>query len=168
MNAIVQIDAVGTADAGGTVGPPALVAAPSTSRAQDWQRSMLLAELICDEISEGQPLTEICRGLGIQRDFVYRWRDADPVFAAMFLAARKAGFDAIADEILQIADDPKLDPKARRVMTDVRLRLLAKWASGTYADKLELSGTTRNLNINVDLSADPTEAARQYSDIMRG
>lgn len=165
MHALANI---GTDGSSGTVGlPSALPATPNTSRAQDWSRSLLLAELICDEIGEGRPLTEVCLGLGIQRDFVYRWRVADPRFAEMFAAARTAGFDAIADEILQIADDPKLDPKARRVMTDVRLRLLAKWASGSYADKLEINATNRNLNLNVDVAADPNEAARQYQDIMR-
>lgn len=130
-------------------------------------RSDLLAELIVGEMSAGQTVADICRSLGISRQFVYDWREADEAFALRFAAARAAGFDAIADEIVRIADDKTLDPKARRVMTDVRLRLLAKWSSGTYADRLEVNATNRNFNLNVTIGSDPNEAARTYQELMR-
>lgn len=165
MNAIVQIDAK---ESVGTVGLPVAPAAlMDPSRAHGWPRSPIIAQIIIEEISTGKTLRQICREQGLATSSIYLWRREDDIFRAALALAREDGFDAIADEILEIVDNQKLEPAARKAQVWARLELLAKWQSGSYNPALKLESVNRNLNINVDLSADPTEAARQYSDIMR-
>lgn len=107
---------------------------------------------------------------------------SDPDFLAAYEAARRERFDDLSEECLMIADDnsqddiiddkgfrrPNKEWIARsRVRIQTRLDLLARWDPKRYGAKLEIESTNRNLNVNVDLSADPNEAARQYNDIMR-
>lgn len=84
------------------------------------------------------------------------WKAAHPAFAADFACARDEGYDAIAVDCLDIADDSDRDtivgehgPKAdsewiarSRLRVDTRLKLLAKWDPKRYGDsnKIEMSG----------------------------
>lgn len=143
-------------------------------------RNDLHAGLICDAVSTGTTLAQICRDLDIPRIEIYRWIEADAEFATRMEAARAAGYDAIADEALAIADDDTFDtiesrmgPKLNKewvarskLRVEARLKLLSKWHPKRYGDKLELNTTNRTAN--VQLSDDPQEAARQYEELMRG
>ena len=68
-------------------------------------------------------------------DTIRNWQDADAAFARAIARAREAGFDQIAMDALAIADDKEDDPASRRVRTDVRLKLLAKWDPKRYGDR---------------------------------
>lgn len=142
----------------------------------------IYAELICQMVADGNSTMEISRQLDIPDSTIFSWRLLDPTFGAAYEQARSVRFDRMAEECMIIADDttnddvidqhgfrrPNKEWIARsRVKIDTRLRLLALWDPKRYGAKLEVNSNNRNINLNVDLSADPAEAARQYSDIMR-
>jgi len=119
------------------------------------------ADKICESLSEGIPLAEICRREGMPAvRTVSDWKRAVPEFSAAFARAREEGFDALAAQCLTIADDERHDwvmskkgvitsevAIARaRLQVETRLKLLAKWAPKQYGDKLGVEhGVTEEL-----------------------
>jgi AcrR family transcriptional regulator len=131
-------------------------------------RPSLYTDAIADEIitrlSDGEPLRQICRDIGVGKSAVYRWLDEKeesfcPQFAGRFARARAEGFEAISEDCLEIADDARNDWMERRkpdgevdkafdaehvqrskLRIETRLKLLAKWDPKRYGDKLELAG----------------------------
>ncbi len=110
---------------------------------------------IIEGLCDGVPLRELCRQEGMPNwRTVYEWISADEEFAARIAHARDLGFDAIAEEILDIADDGTNDWVERKrkegridivldsehvqrskLRIETRLKLLAKWAPKKYGDK---------------------------------
>lgn len=90
----------------------------------------------------------------------------DQRFYDEFALAMKDGLHAMDEECLVIADDKTSSPEDRKVRIHTRLQLMARRAAGTYADKLQMDVTTRNLNFNVPV--DPVAASHAYVDMMRG
>lgn len=86
---------------------------------------------------------------------VYDWINADEEFAARIARARELGQDAIAEDILQIADTPLLGEETeesddgriktkrgdmlghRKLQIETRLKLLAKWNPKKYGERLQ-------------------------------
>lgn len=119
-----------------------------------------LAEEICNRIAEGEPLRAICRDAHMPSwRAVYDWIGKDEDFASRIAQARKMGFDAIAEEALEIADTPQdgeetetseLGKKVKRgdmlghrkLQVETRLKLLAKWCPAKYGERtaMELTG----------------------------
>jgi len=100
---------------------------------------------LLDRTSQGEPLSRICRDRMLpSRSTVYEWIEADEQFAGQFRAARARGVHAMAEECLDIADEPvaKDDSVAvsnKRVRIDTRLRLAGKWLAKEYGDKLDVN-----------------------------
>jgi len=129
-----------------------------------------VAAQICELISEGIPLRQICRmeGMPPWRN-IYFWMARDPDLAAHIARAREVGYDAIAEECLQIADDgtndwmEKLGDKGQpigwqlngehvqrsKVRIETRLKLLAKW-SNKYSDKTVITGDANGAPIKTE------------------
>lgn len=119
-----------------------------------------IADEICNRLAEGEPLRQICRDEHTPAwRTVYAWIQADKDFAARIAHARDAGFDAIAEEALEIANTPvvgeeteddgeKLKVKRsdmlghRKLQVETRLKLLAKWSPKKYGERIatELTG----------------------------
>ena len=111
--------------------------------------------VICDELSEGKPLRQICREKGIAWKSIYNWSGAYQDFAKRLAVARDMGEDAIAAEILDIADNPLTGEEVtvkgdgtkeirrgdmfghRKLQIDARFKLLAKWNPKKWGDKTE-------------------------------
>jgi transposase-like protein len=70
-----------------------------------------LAQRICDELaSSSKSLRAICQQLGMPaRSTIYLWSDEYPEFRELLTRAREEQLEAIADEMLQIADDASDD-----------------------------------------------------------
>jgi hypothetical protein len=120
--------------------------------------SQQIADVICEELANGRSLRAICADDGMpSKSAVFRWLAANVEFRDQYARAREAQADALADEILDIADnggnDTYTDDDGReRVNVDViarsRLRVDArKWIAAklkprVYGDKIaaELSG----------------------------
>lgn len=115
-----------------------------------------VADDICARLSKGEPLASICRDENMPAvRTVSDWKAAHEQFAADFARAREEGFDAIAAECLDIADETSSDTlytehgeKANsewitrsKLRIETRLKLLAKWDVKRYGDKLALGGS---------------------------
>lgn len=110
-----------------------------------------LADEICERLSKGEPLAQICRDAHMPAvRTVYDWRDEHESFAAGFARARDEGFDVIALDSLSIIDTPperymtemgeRIDPASvawAKSRAEQRLKLLAKWDPRRYGDKIE-------------------------------
>lgn len=131
------------------------------------------AQKICELLTEGVPLRQICRmeGMPPWRN-IYFWMARDNDLAAHIARAREIGYDAIAEECLAIADTPLIservtesaDPKtglvtkaviraddvnARRLQVETRLKLLAKW-SNKYSDRTVITGDANGAPIKTE------------------
>lgn len=111
-----------------------------------------LVPQICERLATGEPLTSICRDLGVTRQTVNAWRRDDETIAKLIQAARDDGYDAIADECLEIADNTQEGVEVverggktethhgdmlghRKLRIETRLKLLAKWDPKRYGEK---------------------------------
>ena len=128
------------------------------------ERERICADVI-QRLQAGEPLTHICRTPDYPNpSTIWRWAEEDAMFMQDIARARQAGFDVIAEDCLNIADDNSQDiryteDKVEVVNSDViqraklrietRLKLLAKWDPKRYGDKLQ---TENNSNVNVTLS----------------
>lgn len=70
-----------------------------------------IADEICERLSKGESLLSICRDERFPSDFTVRsWALSDRQgFSSQYTRARDLGLDAIADEVLSIADDGSND-----------------------------------------------------------
>lgn len=125
-----------------------------------------IADQICERIAQGEPLRQICRDPAMKsKSEVYRWLDEKSAdynadFAGRFARARVLGFDEIAEEALEIADDDTRDWEPIRdqdgqitgvrvdgehvtrakLRIETRLKLLAKWDPKRYGEKIAVGG----------------------------
>lgn len=104
------------------------------------KRSEALAELICDRISKGEALSEICDPEDLKRPcsyvFVWEWQRDDPEFAKKFASAREVQAEFYADECMRIADaaHDRDSSSAARIQIDARLRRAAHLKPKTFRD----------------------------------
>lgn len=90
---------------------------------------------ICNELAEGKSLRRICRERSLAESSVRYWISKNEEAFAHSARARELGCDALADECIDIADDPTIDAADRRIKIDTRIRLIGKW-SQRYSDKV--------------------------------
>lgn len=112
-----------------------------------------LVERIAARLATGEPMAQICRDDGMPAARTVReWIDTRPDVSAAIARAREEGFDAIAMQCLEIADDGSRDYQVQedgrevvdhdhigrsRLRVDTRLKLLAKWDPKRYGDKVQ-------------------------------
>lgn len=103
------------------------------------------ADEIIEWISAGKTLASYCRQDGkIQRRVVSDWCQKDTVFAARFARAREEGFDVLAEQVYELAnEEPPRDNHGRvdsgwvqwrRNQMEYLLKLLAKWDPKRYGE----------------------------------
>jgi len=140
-----------------------------------------IARVICEQLSEGIPLRQICRdneGFPAWRT-VYDWMARDDALgsdgvglSASIARARDIGYDALAEECLLIADTPQFGQKQvmsdegstttvedmlghRKLQIETRLKLLAKFHPTKYGDRVAIEGVEGGAAIKTeDASAD--------------
>lgn len=110
-----------------------------------------IADEICERLGEGEPLRQICRDERMPHwTTVYDWKATDEAFSLRIAHAREAGFDAIAADCLNIADETTFDTistengdrantewiSRSKLRIETRLKLLAKWDPKRYGDKV--------------------------------
>ena len=114
-------------------------------------RSEIEDELV-EWISQGLTLRDFARLPG-KPSFhtLYVWEGENPEFASRIARARDIGFEQLAQQCLEIADDENRDVSGDedtpngvavqrdRLRIDTRLKLLAKWNPKKYGDKLDLN-----------------------------
>lgn len=106
-----------------------------------------IADQICERLANGESLARICKDENMPGySTVRRWEDENEKFRAISMRGRRDGTHFMADECLEIADNPTLDPQDKRVRIDTRLRLIGKWNAKEYGDKLDLNhGVTEEM-----------------------
>lgn len=113
------------------------------------------ADEVVKRVSNGEPLAPVLREMQIGVTTWYDWVNARPELAEAIARARLLGFDVIAEECLEIADDARNDWMERRgedgdagyvlngehvqrskLRIETRLKLLAKWDPKRYGDRV--------------------------------
>lgn len=121
-----------------------------------------LADIICAALAEGRSLRSICEHEEMPcLTTIFNWLRTKPDFLAQYARAKEESADALADEMLDIADDARNDWMERsekegktgwelngehiqrsRVRIDTRKWLASKLKPKKYGDKIDatLSG----------------------------
>ena len=146
-----------------------------------------MATKICNRMSDGESLRQICRSPGMPRlPTVLRWADDNLEFRDRYARARSAMLEHWAQEILTIADTPRKGTTVtekpdgteiktadmiehRRLQVDARKWLLSKLAPKKYGDRsaLEVSGPD-GAPIKSEASVTVDQAAAKYRDLIAG
>lgn len=132
-----------------------------------------LADQICDLVSNGVNLRKVCRMEGMPSwRTIYDWVVARPDFAARLARARELGYDALAEEALEISNTPVMGQKQvmgdkatyttvedmlghRKLQIETRLKLLAVWDPKRYGNKVQLGGDADNpIKIKAEVQAE--------------
>jgi hypothetical protein len=115
-----------------------------------------LAARICAEIGEGSKLTDVCQADDMPSDrTVYAWLASKPEFSQQYARAMEERTNAMAEEILEIADESGFDASVvdgraivnseainrARLRVDTRKWLMSKMAPKKYGDKIEQQHT---------------------------
>ena len=103
----------------------------------------VLGLAICERLANGESLAKICRTKSMPgRTVIYKWARQFPEFAALLKQARLDQADSMADDILAIADDQKIDPNSRKIMVDARKWIASHLNVARYGDRqaIEHSG----------------------------
>jgi transposase-like protein len=98
-------------------------------------------EDICNSLAEGKSLRAIAKEMGKAESTLRYWIAKDPEAFAHSARAKDLGCDSLADECLEIADDPTIEPTEKKIRIDTRIRLIGKW-SQRYNDKLIVENKT--------------------------
>lgn len=112
-----------------------------------------LIETVLAGISDGIPLRQLCRMHDFGKSIWYERMAADDELAGRFARARIDGFDALAEEAIEIADDGRNDWETRqrddgteyqalnhehvsrsKLRVQTRLDLLARWDPKRYGN----------------------------------
>lgn len=118
-----------------------------------------VADRICEQLAEGKSLRAVCRADGMPNaSTVLRWlEDEDKAdFAQQYAAARTRGYQLLADEILEIADQTEFDTIAgdekheerpntewitrSRLRVDSRKWMLSKMLPKVYGERQVIAG----------------------------
>ena len=101
-----------------------------------------LAAEICRRLANGETLRAICRDEGFPPDRTVRGWAMDeataPGFGPQYASARNTGMDAMADQIIDLADTG--DIERARLQCDVRKWFLCKLAPKRYGERVEIAG----------------------------
>jgi len=126
-----------------------------------------VAEAILDKLAEGVPMKVICRDGDMPCYMsVLRWQRKFPEFSDLVARAKIDGTHALADECIEIADDKRADPADRRVRIDTRLRLIGKWNSRVYGDKMAVGGAPDMPPIQMTSRLDVSSLSLEELDVL--
>lgn len=143
-----------------------------------------LAAEICERLSTGETMRQICRDAHMPHwTQVYEWLARDEALSLRVARAREAGYDALAEEALDIANTPRLGQKKvfssgagededsmtvteedmlghRKLQIETRLKLLACWNPKKYGNKVALGGDAENpIKVEAQVEAENLLAA---------
>lgn len=136
------------------------------------KRTPEVEERIIEGLTDGVPLRVLCRQDDIPSwRTVYDWINADPSFASRVAYARDLGFEAIAEDILDIADDtPAISEHVQRskMRIDTRLKLLACWSPKRYGNKQTVDvGNKENETLKIESNAENAALTLHLAEVLR-
>lgn len=138
-----------------------------------------LGDLICDMLAEGMSLRKVCTNKNMpDKSTVFRWLRIHDAFRDQYTRAKEEAADALAEELLDIADDAANDTMTitkngrkmevvnheninrSRLRVDTRKFLMAKMKPKRYGDKLDLTTDGKELPAPIfgGMSVKPTDS----------
>jgi hypothetical protein len=125
-----------------------------------------LPSAVCDRLlewlAEGRTLRAFARAEGVSEATLYRWTEKDEGFRRDVRAARLAGCESLAAEILDIADSSNPDSVAvDRLRIDARRWLLSRWSPERYGDAKEAGDIRPTVMV---VTGVPRDAVERKSD----
>lgn len=100
---------------------------------------------------------------------IYDWLRKDADFRKRIEIAREIGFDSLAEECLQIADELPADQhfgaqfvQRQRLRIDARMKLLARWCPSRYGNRISVGGDPDGTPIRLTV----TERAHRIQAIL--
>jgi hypothetical protein len=112
-----------------------------TGRPRTRQYDPTVAEQICALIAEGKSIVECAQVKGIpSRKYIYLWLNESAEFRDMYARAREQRADAMAHEVVFIADTEE-DPQRARNRMDARKWAASKMNPKVYGDRTTIAGT---------------------------
>ena len=127
---------------------------------------------LLDGIADGVTLRALCREDGMPNwRTVYDWIEADAELAAQVARARELGFDAIAEDVFDIADGTRAiseHVQLSKMRIDTRLKLLACWNPKKYGSKATVDvGNKDGETLKVDNGVDTVALTLQLAEALR-
>ena len=127
---------------------------------------------LLDGIADGVTLRALCREDGMPNwRTVYDWIEADEQLAAQVARARELGFDAIAEDVFDIADGTRAiseHVQLSKMRIDTRLKLLACWNPKKYGSKATVDvGNKEGETLKVDNGVDTVALTLQLAEALR-
>jgi len=102
--------------------------------------SEAVASAICERIAMGESLVKICQDKKMPGYQTVRgWIARRGEFSDRYARAKEDGAEYEAQRILDIADDPDIDPQHKRIMVDARKWIASKLKPKIYGDKVDLN-----------------------------
>jgi hypothetical protein len=101
------------------------------------------ANAVVEHIRGGMSLRRAAEAAGVPTSTFLDWCAKDADLADRYARARDSMIDAMADDLLTIADKPAADAveaQKHRLQVDARKWLLSKLAPKRYGDRLEVAG----------------------------
>lgn len=111
-----------------------------------------LADAICELISSGKSIREICSADGMpDKSSIFRWLGKHDEFRDQYARAKEEQTELYADELVEIADDISNDVSGElqmpnsvavqraRLRVDTRKWILSKLLAKKYGDKLDMN-----------------------------
>ena len=129
-----------------------------------------ITQEICYRLANGESLSAICRTEGFPSNFVvWSWRRKHPEFDAAYIEARAAQAEHFADELMDIADDPRNIDSNFNAWSRIRLSE-RKWTVERTMRKdspnpLVVVNNQQNVTIT---SSDPVAVSQEYRKIIDG
>lgn len=131
-----------------------------------------IMDVVVAELRTGRPLRAICRD-----DFmpswtrVYDWMEEDADFASRVALARDLGYEALAEETIDIADDVMArgeHVQKAKLRIETRLKLLACWNPKKYGNKATVDvGNKEGETLKVDHGVDKVALVAKLADAVR-
>jgi hypothetical protein len=135
-----------------------------------------VADEICERLADGESLRMICQAEEMpNRATVFRWLASNAEFRDQYALAREAQADALADEILDIADesagDVVIDADGNertdqervarsKLRVDARKWIASKLKPKVYGERIQ-QDITADMNITTDDDASAIAAAER-------
>jgi hypothetical protein len=103
----------------------------------------------CELIADGVSLRQVAKELGLSHASIFSEVAAkDPHFCKQYARAMDDRSDNMVDQIIDIADNDKLDPNDKRIRVDARKWIASKLRPKKYGDRIQ---SDVDLNVKVTL-----------------
>jgi len=99
------------------------------------ERERETLEELAVRVAEGESLWEICEEWAVPYGRFAGWIAADPRRQDIYDGARSIRADALADEIVEIADDETIDHQKAAVRIKARQWVATKWGRERYGEQ---------------------------------